>query len=57
MAAVVETAHISLRVEESIKDALAENAEKHDRTFSAEVRRALKTYLATIEDAEAGTAA
>jgi plasmid stability protein len=57
VAAVTETVQIAARVEKSVKDALEENAGKHDRTFSAELRRALRTYLATIEEAEAGTAA
>lgn len=57
MADVIYTAHVAGRVEQSVKNQLEAVAKAHDRTIGTEVRRAIKVYLDTIEQAEAGTAA
>lgn len=45
MASVTETVQIGVRVPKHIADELARIAESQDRTFSAEVRRALREYV------------
>lgn len=57
MAAVTETAQIAARVPVDLIERAEAIAKADDRTLSYVVRLALKTYVATIEEAEAGTAA
>lgn len=56
MADVIYTAHVAGRVEQTDKDKLEAIAKRHDRTIGTEVRRAVKAYIATVEQAEAGVA-
>ena len=53
----MKTVHIGAEVEEDLRDELLRLARKNDRSFSAELRRALRLYVLehqiTSEDEEA----
>jgi hypothetical protein len=47
---VKTTTHITARIPTALSDALARLAEQEDRTVSAEVKRAVREYVARNDD-------